>query len=224
MSPRAAAPFRLLLVSLALLALGVAGIVVLHGRAEAAAVTRACRSFAHERAARLRELSGSGRPITVIGDSWSVGHRLARPSRSWPSQLSGRVTVDGFSGSGFSAHASRCGASFATRTASARGAGLVVVEGGLNDYDQTEAAVAGGFDALIGRLAGHRILVVGPAPAPSRLSGARRVDSWLATLCDEAAVPYLSTIGVDLPYLPDGLHLTAAGHRQFGEYVAAHLP
>ena len=36
-------------------------------------------------------------------------------------------------------------------------------------------------------------------------------------------VGYLSMLDADLPYLDDGLHLTAAGHRQFGDRVAAAL-
>ncbi|MFT4264419.1 MAG: SGNH/GDSL hydrolase family protein [Nocardioides sp.] len=206
------------------LALALAGTVVLRGRAEAAAVKRICRTFEHQQAVRLREVQGTGRAVTVIGDSWSVGHKLADLSRSWPSRLPGRVTVNGFSGSGFSARASECGAySFATRTASAKGADLVIVEGGLNDYDQSHAAVKAGFERLLTRLAGKDVVIVGPAPAPRRLRGAQRVDRWLAALAAKHDVRYLSAIHLRLPYLQDRLHLTAAGHRQFGDWVAAHL-
>lgn len=201
-----------------------AGVVVMRGRAAASGAAR-CHSFAAEHAARLRHPTGTGRRIEVIGDSWSVGYKLTDPDRSWPSRLPGRVRVDGFSGSGFSAHASTCGSvSYATRAATARTGDLVVVEGGLNDYDQQYAEVRQGFRLLMSRLQGHEVVVVGPAPAPRRLAGARRVDRWLAGLSRSAGVDYVSAIRLRLPYLPDRLHLTAAGHREFGDFVARHLP
>jgi acyl-CoA thioesterase I len=214
-------------VTLALLAavgLALAGFVALHERASASDAS-SCHRFSTDHAARLREVTGSGRSVVVIGDSWSVGYKLTDPDRAWPSRLPGRVRVDGFSGSGFSAHASPCGAvSYATRTRTARDADLVVVEGGLNDYDQSYAAVRSGFDLLMSRLSGHRVVVFGPAPAPRRLAGARRVDGWLSALSRTAGVEYVSSIHLDLPYLPDRLHLTPAGHRTYGDFVAAHLP
>jgi acyl-CoA thioesterase-1 len=201
------------------------GVVMLRGRASASAASH-CHGFRVEHAARLRQVSGSGRRVVVIGDSWSVGYKLTDPDRSWPSRLPGRVWVDGFSGSGFSANASACGlVSYATRAGTARNADLVVVEGGLNDYDQTYAAVRSGFRLLMSRLKGRDVVVVGPAPAPLRLAGARRVDRWLASLCRATGVDYVSSIRLThLPYLPDELHLTAAGHREYGDFVARSLP
>jgi acyl-CoA thioesterase-1 len=214
-------PLALLLV----VGLAVAGVVVVRDRASASHAA-GCHRFAADHAARLREVSGSGRSIVVIGDSWSVGYKLTHPDQGWPSRLPGRVRVDGFSGSGFGADDSPCGAvSYATRVGSARGASLVVVEGGLNDDDQPYAAVRAGFDLLISRLRGHRVVVFGPAPAPLRLAGAVRVDGWLAALSRAAGVDYVSSIGLThLPYLPDRLHLTPAGHRTYGDFVASHLP
>jgi acyl-CoA thioesterase-1 len=208
-----------------LLAVGLllAGVVALRGRAAASDAAQ-CHRFAAEHAAMLRRVSGQGRSVVVIGDSWSVGYKLRSPEDAWPSRLAGRVRVDGFSGSGFSADASPCGSvSYATRAATARNADLVVVEGGLNDYDQSYRAVRSGFRLLISRLRGRSIVVVGPAPAPRRLAGARRVDGWLASLSAAAGVRYLSSIELRLPYLPDRLHLTAAGHRTFGDWVARQL-
>src|SRR4051794_2673675 len=145
---------------------------------------------------------------------------------SWPSQLPGRVHVDGLSGSGFSTGASPCsGVSYAAREPHAlrRGADLVVVEGGLNDYDQSPTAVRAGFRSLVRELGGQDVLVVGPVPAPVRLAGARRVDALLRQESARAGVRYLSMIGEDLPYLADHLHLTPAGHRDFGRVVARAL-
>jgi len=215
-------------VSLALVlavGLALAGLVALRGRASASGAAQ-CHRFAAEHASRLTRVVGSGRRVVVIGDSWSVGYKLTDPDRGWPSRLPGRVRVDGFSGSGFSAQASECGAvSYATRAGTARGAELVVVEGGLNDYDQSYAAVRSGFRLLMSRLKGHSVVVFGPAPAPRRLAGARRVDRWLAALSRSAGVDYVSSIRLTgLPYLDDRLHLTPAGHREYGDWVARHLP
>ena len=90
--------------------------------------------------------------------------------------------------------------------------------------DQPYAAVRSGFDLLMSRLAGRDVVVVGPAPAPRRLTGARRVDGWLAALSRSHGVDYVSSIHEALPYLPDRLHLTPAGHRTYGDFVARHLP
>lgn len=180
---------------------------------------------ARQAAADRRDLdTGSGTPIVVVGDSYSVGAGVA-PLDSWPTRLPGRVHVDGFSGSGFSAGASGCGpVSYAERAARAvagRPGALVVVEGGLNDHDQSDEDIAAGFQRLTGRLAGHDVLVVGPPPAPDRAAGVPRVDRLLASLSARAGVTYLSLTGADIEYLDDDLHPTAAGHRVFGDLVAA---
>jgi acyl-CoA thioesterase I len=186
-----------------------------------------CERFAADARARTAAVTGSGERVVVIGDSWSAGLGLDRSAGSWPSQLAGAVHVAGFSGSGFSAHASACGVavSFAERAPRALhgGADLVVVEGGLNDYDQPEAEVRAGFHALMSELRGHRVVVVGPASAPSRIAAVPRVDALLARLSERYDVPYVRTSGLRLTYLPDRLHLTPAGHEAFGDYVAGRL-
>lgn len=173
---------------------------------------------------REHQVTGHGQRVVVIGDSYSVGLGLRRPELSWPSRLAGRVQVFGFSGSGFSAHASACpGVSYADRAPRAirAGADLVVVEGGLNDFDQPEAAVRAGFRTLMGELRGHRVLVVGPPDAPSRLEAARKVDALLRAESARARVDYLPTSDHAFTYLSDRLHLTPTGHRDFGALVAA---
>ena len=160
----------------------------------------------------------------VIGDSWSAGLGLDRLVDSWPSRLAGPVHVAGFSGSGFSARASDCRrVSFAERAAAALrgGADLVVVEGGLNDFDQPEADIRAGFARLMRaprrapggrRRPGHR--------AVARRRGAARRRAAAPTSPPSSGVAYVRTSGLDLPYLDDRLHLTAAGHEAFGDFVA----
>ena len=65
--------------------------------------------------------------------------------------------------------------------------------------------------------------MVGPATAPSRHRAIPRLDALLASLADRYDVPYIATSGLRLSYLPDRLHLTRAGHAEFGEYVAGQL-
>jgi acyl-CoA thioesterase-1 len=187
-----------------------------------------CEQFAADSAARARHVTGAGERVVVIGDSWSVGLGLAKPGGSWPSRLDGRVHVAGFSGSGFSALASPCGrVSFADRAgAVVAGADLVVVEGGLNDWDHTDSEIRAGYARLMRVIRAAdvaRVVVVGPASAPSRAARIPHVDALLADLSEQYGVAYVSTVGLDLDYLDDRLHLTAAGHRAFGDAVSGRL-
>jgi acyl-CoA thioesterase-1 len=181
------------------------------------------RADARERAALV---TGEGSRVLVIGDSWSVGLGQDDLGRSWAGRLPGEVHVAGFSGSGFSAAASACGrVSFHDRAPTALGVrpGLVVVEGGLNDYDQPAADIERGFRDLMADLAAQHVVVVGPAAAPVRAGLVPRVDALLADLSEEYGVPYVATGDLELTYLADGLHLTEAGHRVFGDAVAERI-
>jgi acyl-CoA thioesterase-1 len=211
-----------------LLAVVVVTGVVLHNSssAEARSTAQRCRLYAEQSRARARIVTGHGQVVAVIGDSYSVGRGLAHPTQAWPHELSGRLHVLGFSGSGFSRTASPCqhvayyqraGAALAAHPA------LVVVEGGLNDVGQPVGRVRAGFHRLMTELAGYRVVVVGPADAPRRAAGARKVDALLRAECDRWHTPYVPMIGRRFDYLPDRLHLTPASHRAFGRDVAAAL-
>jgi acyl-CoA thioesterase-1 len=99
----------------------------------------------------------------------------------------------------------------------------VVVEGGLNDYDQPAVAIDRGFRDLMADLAGHDVVIVGPADAPSRSRAVPRVDALLERLSNLYGVPYVRTSDLDLDYLGDRLHLTEGGHREFGDAVAERI-
>ncbi|WP_068108647.1 SGNH/GDSL hydrolase family protein [Nocardioides dokdonensis] len=220
---------RTLGVALAALLLALAGVFVLVGPERATgSYAERCARFDVDSATRAGVVTGSGDPVLVVGDSWSAGLGLPDPAASWPSRLEGRVRVAGFSGSGFSAHASGCGAvSFADRVPAALvglpAGALVVVAGGLNDWDRPEAEVRAGFTALVAALEGRRVVVVGPAAAPARAAYVPRVDALLAELSAAHGVAYLAPRDVAPAYLDDGLHLTPAGHATFGDWVADQL-
>jgi acyl-CoA thioesterase-1 len=185
-----------------------------------------CQRFAADSVERAARVTGSGQRVVVIGDSYSAGLGLADPAASWPARLPGSVHVAAFSGSGFSEDASTCGAvSFADRAPAAvrDGADLVVVEGGLNDYDQPAAAITAGFTRLMDALDGLDVVVVGPVSAPSRAGAVPRVDALLAALCAQHHVRYVSTSDLALDYLGDDLHLVPASHVAFGDAVAGRI-
>ncbi len=192
------------------------------GDAEASQAERCrdIRAASEQRRAFLGD--DQGPRIAVIGDSWSQGSDLVDPTRSWPSRLQGRVVVDGFGGSGFTAAASPCrDVAFPLRVARALATDpdLVVVQGGLNDFDVSVGVVRDGVEQALRRLEGQEVVVVGPAPAPRRAAGAARVDAVLAEATAAAGVPYVSTSELELEYLPDRLHLTPEGHAAFGDAV-----
>ncbi len=214
---------RLLLAGAVSVVLAVALALHAAGGATGVDVSR-CARLSAQATARQHLVTGSGRDVVVIGDSYSVGLGLRDPAASWPSRLHGRVQVFGFSGSGFAARSSPCaGASYAARAPDAlrTGADRVVVQGGLNDTDQPPAAIRAGFRALMAQTAGRDVLVVGPPPAPARADGARRVDAILRAEAARAGARYLSMIDRTFSYLDDRLHLTPKGHRTFGSIVAA---
>ncbi len=205
-----------------LCALTVTGVVA----ARASAHQSKCERFAAASVKRGAMVTGAGDRVVVIGDSWSAGLGLDRPVRSWPARLPGRIHVAGFSGSGFSARASECGrVSFADRAPAALkgGADLVVVEGGLNDYDRSRAEIKAGFARMMRAAAPFRTVVVGPATAPARARKVPRVDRLLAHLSHRYGVAYISMVDLQLPYLDDRLHMTPAGHVTFGDTVAARI-
>ena len=213
-------------VGVAAVALLLAALLAFNVADRAGAGLARCQQHRVDARQRTAIVTGAGAPVLVIGDSWAVGLGQEDLGRSWAGRLPGEVHVAGFSGSGFSAGASDCGhVSFHDRAPTALGTRpqLVVVEGGLNDYDQPSADIEHGFRELMADLSGQHVVVVGPADAPARAGAVPRVDSLLEDLCAAYDVPYVRTSDLDLSYLADRLHLTEAGHRVFGDAVAERI-
>jgi acyl-CoA thioesterase-1 len=185
-------------------------------------VAQRCHDIAVASGARHHAVTGSGPTVAVIGDSYSQGLGLADPRLSWPSRLAGRVVVDGFSGSGFSDAASPCpDEAYYHRVdrVLAVDPSLVVLQGGLNEYDVPDAQIRRGLVAALHELVGRHVVLVGPPMAPSRAYAVARVDALMARVAAGHDVPYVGTAGWTLSYASDHLHLTAAGHAAFGDAV-----
>lgn len=217
-------PLRLLALALVTLLLG--SVMVLPEGASASPGRPAkCDRFDRERAYLQASDRGEGPRVVVIGDSFSAGTGLVDRLAAWPSRLPGRVHVDGHAGSGFSDRSSPCGRKYAyqwrTAAATAGGANLVVVQGGINEWDRTNAEISDGFARIAARLAGRRMIVVGPVMAARFSAQVLRVDRVLRAQSRNYGVRYLSMIGMELPFLADGVHLAPEGHVLFGDRVSA---
>ncbi|WP_370248037.1 SGNH/GDSL hydrolase family protein [Nocardioides sp.] len=189
-----------------------------------------CDRRARDSAARAAADAGpSDAPgVVVIGDSYSVGAGLADRSLSWPARLAAlpaRVHVAGYSGSGFEPGALDCtDVSYPDRAPGAvagRPDAVVVVQGGLNDWDQPETEVAAGLRRTAQALQGHRVVLVGPphVDVPEIDAEVPRLDALLRRLAGEVGWRYLPMTAVDLDFV-DRLHPDVAGHTRFGDRVA----
>lgn len=189
-----------------------------------------CDRRARDSAARAAADTGplDAAEVVVIGDSYSVGAGLTDRARAWPSRLAAlpaRVHVAGYSGSGFESGALDCpGVSYPDRAPAAvagRAEALVVVQGGLNDWDQPETDVADGVRRTAAVLAGHRVVLVGPphVDVAEIDDEVPRLDALLRRLAQEVGWRYLPMIGLRLDFV-DRLHPDVAGHTRFGDRVA----
>lgn len=177
--------------------------------------------------------TGPGPTVVVLGDSYAEGAYLPNPRQDgWPVHLAadtGWTTyVSGIGGTGFVSGGPCEDRPFGTRTALvlAKNPRLVIVEGGLNDVDAEPGQTGRAAKQLVHDLgrSGAEVVLLGPARAPSRSEQAARIDGELAAAAADTGTPYVSSLGWELPFRDDDLHLTSEGHRIFAEKVRAALP
>lgn len=195
------------------------------GRAAAA-----CAEVTAQAALFARPVGDGPHRVVVLGDSYAAGALLPDPrAQAWTAVLAAQrgwtVTVDGVGGSGFT-NGGACGTGrFADRAGSvlAAGAPLVLVQGGLNDRAVAPADLARDAADLLAALAPvPDVVVVGPPDVPDPPDSAA-VDAVLERAAQRAGRPYVPTRAWPLRFLPDGVHLTAAGHETFAGRLDAAL-
>ncbi len=167
----------------------------------------------------------------ILGDSYSSGDLLEKRTDGWAYVLGEAegwdIRVAGVGYTGY-VNPGPCGSHvFASRISRATmdEPAMLIVQGGLNDWQAKPQDV----EAAAGRLLKSvkdlpTVVVVGPPNAPARAEPMPEIDAALARAASAAGRQYISTIGWDLEFLPDGLHLTKAGHAKFASLVAAALP
>lgn len=187
-----------------------------------------CGEFRANAAAAPTTAADGDTSAVIIGDSYTSGFDLADPGTSWAYQLAAlehwRASVEGFPGSGFTDPTTCGGELYAGRvTTIPQGTMVAVIEGGLNDTDDLAdlpRMAKSAITAATGRAG--KVFVVGPPLAPVQPDAdVRQADRDLAAVSRHVGAVYISTLGWKLPYGPDGLHLTEAGHVQFARQVAA---
>ena len=223
-----------LAVALVLVAAGVlVGVATAGGTTSAAQDAADCRRTTERvHSAAATTVDGPGTRVAFLGDSYTSGYALTHPQDGYAYVLSRalgwRAAVDGFPGTGFTTDARCPGERYAQRVSRIPAdAALVLVEGGLNDV--AAAAQVGGASAALleqihARVPAAAIVVVGPPPVPHRAGGlVRQVAADLARTAAEHGATYVDPTGWSLPYVRDGVHLTAAGHRLFAELLDEQL-
>lgn len=164
---------------------------------------------------------GTGTAVTVVGDSYTQGFGLEDPRDSWLSQLPDmEATVRASSGAGYTREG-LCDAPSLSALAD-KASGPVILQGGLNDVGGDMNALAERVDTILNE---HDVIaIVGPTKAPAfDADQIADVNEALADAAEQHGVTYIDATGWDLPF-SDGIHLTAAGHQQFGRQVAERLP
>jgi acyl-CoA thioesterase-1 len=175
------------------------------------------------------QLPGKGGSASVLGDSYTEGYLLDDPTRGWAYSLvkaqGWDATLDGIPSTGFVNESACGGDSFKARVRELTAANLLIVQGGVNDFRKDPADVEAAADNVL-RMANSvkRVVVIGPAPAPERRDKLAAIDASLAAVAKLNNREYISALGwSDLEFLPDGVHLTEAGHARFAAHVAAAL-
>lgn len=173
--------------------------------------------------------------LLVFGDSYTEGNGADSSETTFAHTAADRlrwpVETDGRGGTGF-LNAGPGGETFAQRLPSLEveaEPNVVIVQGGLNDRDQSGDLTSAAREVLAlarQQFPGAQLVLLGPVdPAPPN----SRVASVVADLTEAAAtegVPFIDASGWLTPEnvgeygLGDGLHLSQAGHDYVGSRLA----
>lgn len=166
--------------------------------------------------------------IAVLGDSYAAGFGLDPGDASWPEILadeaSASVMVDAIAATGY-VNGGFCGGdTFSTRVVElvALAPDVLVIEGGLNDWEAGERDVLEAARAVLADVDAPEVIVVGPARTPARPDVAGVVGA-LSAAAGEAGATFVDVRTLELAFLADGLHPTPEGHRAFAAAVLAAL-
>lgn len=170
------------------------------------------------------------RSLAIIGDSYVTGEGLTDRTKGWAylvgQDTDWKVSINGFGGSGF-VNAGLCGGqTYADRVDKvlALKPEVLIIEGGLNDVNSSTAEVKAGASFLLGRVSKvPTVIVVGPSNPPTGKDYSV-VNQVLSEATQANGRQYVSARNWPLDFLPDGLHMTEAGHETFAAHVKALLP
>jgi lysophospholipase L1-like esterase len=206
---------------------GVSAYVVYRHHQEATSLTSTNTGQCNAANDEARQMNGpfafGSKKVDVLGDSYSVGTTLPDPQhQAWDVLLAisehWNLTVRGIGRTGF-VNGGYCGnQSFPTRVDEvvADDPEMVIVEGGLNDAGQSGIGAAA-REVLARIPATIRVVVVGPTDAPGRSGDDKRtIDRELAAT---AGSRYISPLGWQLQFGPDGIHMTAEGNRVLADHL-----
>lgn len=215
---------RVAIVVVAAVLAGALGVGVLVGGGE----PDGCDELRANAAAAPDEVAGEGTKAYVLGDSWTSGWALERPTDGYAYLLAASLgwdaRVDGGPGTGF-ANGGECGGQdFAARASSVPAdAAVVVVEGGLNDADRLDD-LPDAVDDVLGTIEEKapdaQVYVVG-VQVSEVADGRRlaRLNRALVAGAEANGATFVDTTEWALPYIADDVHLTPEGHRAFAGHL-----
>jgi hypothetical protein len=174
-------------------------------------------------------ITSGDRAVTVMGDSYTTGDHLTDPGQAWTRTVgesknwtltTAAVSYTGYINGGY------CGnQEFRTRTAEVlkTNPDLLIIEGGLNDYESSEAEIQNAASELIESFEViPNVVLIGPVDVPSR-EGEAKVDSALRAAASKHGAEYISALDWDVEFGADKTHMTERGHRTYAELVETEL-
>jgi lysophospholipase L1-like esterase len=198
---------------------------------DCATLTRLTASTAAERAALAEHSSG---PTAVfLGDSYTQGVGLPYIGDDYAyvaaDALHWRAVLNAAGGTGYVSGGPCHGQQLLARVPQVVSAhpAVVVIQAGLDDYQSHEQRIERAAEQVYAQLRhdlpNTSVVVVGPHSVP-KVSDVRPVIDALRTATTKAHVTYIDASSWPLLFEKDGIHLTVAGHRIYGQHLALAMP